>query len=75
MIEASTERQTTTIAPSAMERRAFTSIVKRAASETATARPLKTTAVPELDSARESAAAVVLPWWSSLRKRLTMKSE
>ncbi len=75
VIEASTERQTTTIAPSAMERSAFTSIVKSAASETATASPLKTTAVPELDSARESAAAVVMPRCSSRRKRLTMKSE
>ena len=75
MIEASTERQTTTIAPTAIERSAFTSIVKSAARETATVSPLKTTAVPELASARESAAAVVFPWCSSRRKRLTMKSE
>ena len=73
--EASTEMQTTTIAPTAMERSALTSIVKSAASETATVNPLKTTAVPELDIARPSAAAVDMPRCSSRRKRLTMKSE
>ena len=48
VIEASIEMQTTTIAPTAIERSALTSIAKSAASDTATAAPLKTTAVPEL---------------------------
>ncbi len=75
VIEASTETQTTTIAPAAIERSAFTSIAKSAASETATVRPLKTTAVPELAIARASACVLSTPLCSSRRKRLTMKSE
>ena len=55
MIDASIEMQTTTIAPTAIERSALTSIAKSAASDTATAAPLKTTAVPELRIARSSA--------------------
>ena len=52
VVAASTEIETTTIAPSASERSALTWIAKSAASETATVAPLKTTAVPELASAR-----------------------
>ena len=55
VIDASIEMQTTTIAPTAIERSALTSIAKSAASDTATAAPLKTTAVPELLIARSSA--------------------
>jgi hypothetical protein len=73
--DASTEMQTTTIAPAAIERSAFTSIANSAASESATVAPLKTTAVPELFSARRSASGSSAPSWSSRRKRLTMNSE
>ena len=55
VIDASIEMQTTTIAPTAIERSALTSIAKSAARDTATAAPLKTTAVPELVIARFSA--------------------
>ena len=73
--DASTEMQTTTIAPTAIERSAFTSIANSPARETATVAPLKTTAVPELPSARASACSRGAPSCSSRRKRLTMKSE
>jgi hypothetical protein len=72
---ARTEIVTTTIAPTAIERTAFTSMTKSPASETATAAPLKTTAVPELANARRSASSRVAPPFSSRRKRLTTKSE
>jgi len=74
-MDASTEMHTTTIAPTAIERNAFTSIAKSAASEIATVAPLNTTAVPELASARRSAASCVAPSCSSRRKRLTMNNE
>ena len=75
VVEASTEMETTTIAPIASERIPFTGMAKRPASETATVAPLKTTAVPELASARASASRSLAPSRSSRRKRLTMNSE
>ncbi len=75
VVEASTEMETTTMAPIASERMPFTGIAKRPASETATVAPLKTTAVPELASARASACCSSAPSRSSRRKRLTMNSE
>ena len=67
MIVARTATLTTTIAPIAIERTAFTSITKRPASDTATAAPLKTTALPELASARRRASSGGAPAFSSRR--------
>ena len=64
---ASTAIETTTIAPIAIERTAFTSITNRPASDTATVVPLKTTAVPELASARRRASSDGAPAFSSRR--------
>ena len=73
--EARTEIVTTTIAPTAIERSPLTSIANSAASDTATVAPLKTTAVPELASARASAPSRSAPSRSSRRKRLTTNNE
>ncbi len=75
VVAASTEMQTTTIAPIAIDRRAETWMANSAASDTATVAPLNTTAVPELASARRSASCSEAPSRSSRRNRLTMKSE
>ena len=75
VVEASTETETTTMAPIASERIPFTGIANRPASDTATVAPLKTTAVPELESARARASCSLAPSRNSRRKRLTMNSE
>ena len=75
VVAARTEMQTTTIAPMASERIPFTPIANSPASDTATVAPLKTTALPEVERARASAASVEEPSCSSFRNRLTMNSE
>ena len=75
VVAARTEMQTTMIAPIASERIPFTPIANSPASDTATVAPLKTTALPEVESARASAASVDEPACSSLRNRLTMNRE
>ena len=58
---ASTETQTTTIAPTASERIPLTPIANSPASEAATVAPLNATAFPEVASARASAARGSVP--------------
>ena len=64
---ASTAMQTTRIAPTASDRIPFTSIANRPASETATVVPLKTTALPDVRSARRRASCGSAPSASSPR--------
>ena len=73
--EAVTATATTRIAPTAIDRIAFKSSRKRPASDTITVAPLNSTALPDVLSAMPSASSLSAPRWSSVRKRLTMKSE
>jgi len=66
---------TTTIAPSAIDRRAWFSTIQRPAREMITARPEKVTARPEVESASARASAELRPKRTDSRKRARMKSE
>jgi hypothetical protein len=71
----STATTTTTIAPRAMERSAWLSIIQRPAREMKTAMPEKATARPEVESAVARASRADAPALTSSRKRARMNRE